>query len=78
MFISSEKFGPVCLRPASNNTTSYTLSDTLWSSDPPLLLFIADLGSALPVAMEYHFVPVEERAKDEKGNLLPWGYVYKE
>lgn len=28
--------------------------------------------------MEYHFVPAEERAKDEKGNLLPWGYVYKE
>lgn len=28
--------------------------------------------------MEYHSVPVEERAKDEKGNLLPWGYMYKE
>jgi hypothetical protein len=28
--------------------------------------------------MEYHFVPPEERAKDDKGNLLPWGYVYKE
>ncbi|KAE8148495.1 hypothetical protein BDV25DRAFT_158175 [Aspergillus avenaceus] len=28
--------------------------------------------------MEYHFVPPEERAKDEKGNLLPWGYVYKD
>lgn len=28
--------------------------------------------------MEYHFVPPEERARDEKGNLLPWGYVYKE
>ncbi|BDD61641.1 hypothetical protein MPDQ_004544 [Monascus purpureus] len=28
--------------------------------------------------MEYHFVPLEERAKDEKGNLLPWGYVYKD
>ena len=28
--------------------------------------------------MEYHFVPLEERAKDEKGNVLPWGYVYKE
>lgn len=28
--------------------------------------------------MEYHFVPFEERAKDEKGNVLPWGYVYKE
>lgn len=29
-------------------------------------------------AMEYHAVPPEERARDEKGNLLPWGYVYKE
>lgn len=29
-------------------------------------------------AMEYHSVPPEERARDEKGNLLPWGYVYKE
>ncbi|KAA8643407.1 hypothetical protein EYZ11_010119 [Aspergillus tanneri] len=28
--------------------------------------------------MEYHFVPLEERAKDDKGNLLPWGYVYKD
>jgi hypothetical protein len=28
--------------------------------------------------MEYHSVPPEERARDEKGNLLPWGYVYKE
>ncbi|KAH8431549.1 uncharacterized protein LDX57_009211 [Aspergillus melleus] len=28
--------------------------------------------------MEYHFVPPEERAKDDKGNLLPWGYVYKD
>ena len=28
--------------------------------------------------MEYHFVPLEERARDEKGNILPWGYVYKE
>ena len=28
--------------------------------------------------MEYHAVPPEERARDEKGNLLPWGYIYKE
>ncbi|KAL2003551.1 hypothetical protein VTN02DRAFT_3441 [Thermoascus thermophilus] len=28
--------------------------------------------------MEYHFVPPEERARDEKGNLLPWGYIYKD
>ncbi|KAF9884469.1 hypothetical protein FE257_001730 [Aspergillus nanangensis] len=28
--------------------------------------------------MEYHFVPPEERAKDDKGNPLPWGYVYKD
>lgn len=28
--------------------------------------------------MEYHAVPPEERARDENGNLLPWGYVYKE
>ncbi|CAL5868997.1 uncharacterized protein PFLUO_LOCUS3225 [Penicillium psychrofluorescens] len=28
--------------------------------------------------MEYHSVPPEERARDEKGNLLPWGYVYKD
>ncbi|KAL4805879.1 hypothetical protein BDV18DRAFT_140078 [Aspergillus unguis] len=28
--------------------------------------------------MEYHSVPLEERAKDEKGNTLPWGYVYKD
>ncbi|KAJ5699010.1 hypothetical protein N7462_001015 [Penicillium macrosclerotiorum] len=28
--------------------------------------------------MEYHAVPLEERARDEKGNLLPWGYVYKD
>ncbi|KAJ5640765.1 hypothetical protein N7528_000390 [Penicillium herquei] len=28
--------------------------------------------------MEYHAVPPEERARDEHGNLLPWGYVYKE
>ncbi|CAI7581450.1 unnamed protein product [Penicillium bialowiezense] len=28
--------------------------------------------------MEYHAVPPEERARDEKGNLLPWGYVYKD
>ncbi|KAJ5263315.1 hypothetical protein N7478_010920 [Penicillium angulare] len=28
--------------------------------------------------MEYHAVPVEERARDEHGNLLPWGYVYKD
>ncbi|CAP99619.1 Pc22g23310 [Penicillium rubens Wisconsin 54-1255] len=28
--------------------------------------------------MEYHSVPLEERARDEDGNLLPWGYVYKD
>ncbi|CDM27343.1 hypothetical protein DTO013E5_8461 [Penicillium roqueforti] len=28
--------------------------------------------------MEYHSVPPEERARDEDGNLLPWGYVYKD
>ncbi|EFQ97165.1 hypothetical protein MGYG_00208 [Nannizzia gypsea CBS 118893] len=28
--------------------------------------------------MEYHSVPLEERAKDEKGNTLPWGYIYKD
>ncbi|CAI7575620.1 unnamed protein product [Penicillium pancosmium] len=28
--------------------------------------------------MEYHAVPPEERARDENGNLLPWGYVYKD
>ncbi|PGH07478.1 hypothetical protein GX51_01779 [Blastomyces parvus] len=28
--------------------------------------------------MEYHAVPLEERARDEKGNVLPWGYVYKD
>ncbi|KAL2820059.1 hypothetical protein BJX63DRAFT_428383 [Aspergillus granulosus] len=28
--------------------------------------------------MEYHSVPLEERAKDDKGNILPWGYVYKD
>ncbi|KAJ5143555.1 uncharacterized protein N7515_002342 [Penicillium bovifimosum] len=28
--------------------------------------------------MEYHSVPPEERARDEHGNLLPWGYVYKD
>jgi hypothetical protein len=28
--------------------------------------------------MEVHSVPVEERAFDEKGNRLPWGYVYSE
>ncbi|KKK17238.1 hypothetical protein ARAM_005925 [Aspergillus rambellii] len=28
--------------------------------------------------MEYHAVPLEERAKDDKGNILPWGYVYKD
>ncbi|RDW72574.1 uncharacterized protein DSM5745_07746 [Aspergillus mulundensis] len=28
--------------------------------------------------MEYHSVPLEERAKDDKGNTLPWGYVYKD
>ncbi|KAJ5729749.1 uncharacterized protein N7483_004257 [Penicillium malachiteum] len=28
--------------------------------------------------MEYHAVPPEERARDEHGNLLPWGYVYKD
>ncbi|KAJ5632714.1 hypothetical protein N7490_009053 [Penicillium lividum] len=28
--------------------------------------------------MEYHAVPPEERARDEQGNLLPWGYVYKD
>ncbi|CAG8947268.1 unnamed protein product [Penicillium salamii] len=28
--------------------------------------------------MEYHAVPPEERARDEKGNLLPWGYVHKD
>ncbi|EZF31019.1 nucleoporin [Trichophyton mentagrophytes] len=28
--------------------------------------------------MEYHSVPLEERAKDEKGNTLPWGYLYKD
>jgi hypothetical protein len=32
----------------------------------------------LSTAMEYHSVPPEERARDEDGNLLPWGYVYKE
>jgi hypothetical protein len=30
------------------------------------------------LAMEYHAVPLEERARDEKGNILPWGYVFKE
>ncbi|KAJ5166208.1 uncharacterized protein N7482_004989 [Penicillium canariense] len=28
--------------------------------------------------MEYHAVPPEERARDQDGNLLPWGYVYKD
>src|SRR6266536_285323 len=28
--------------------------------------------------MEVHSVPVEERAVDEKGNRLPWAYVYSE
>ncbi|WEW61412.1 hypothetical protein PRK78_006902 [Emydomyces testavorans] len=28
--------------------------------------------------MEYHSVPPEERARDPKGNLLPFGYVYKD
>ncbi|KAJ5887506.1 hypothetical protein N7495_007547 [Penicillium taxi] len=28
--------------------------------------------------MEYHAVPPEERARDENGNLLPWGYLYKD
>ncbi|RAL11046.1 uncharacterized protein BO97DRAFT_478889 [Aspergillus homomorphus CBS 101889] len=28
--------------------------------------------------MEYHFVPPEERARNEKGEMLPWGYVYKD
>ncbi|KAI9367049.1 hypothetical protein BJX61DRAFT_360093 [Aspergillus egyptiacus] len=28
--------------------------------------------------MEYHAVPLDERAKDEKGNTLPWGYIYKD
>ncbi|KAJ5670625.1 uncharacterized protein N7477_005988 [Penicillium maclennaniae] len=28
--------------------------------------------------MEYHAVPPEERARDENGNLLPWGYIYKD
>ncbi|KAJ5249140.1 hypothetical protein N7468_000591 [Penicillium chermesinum] len=28
--------------------------------------------------MEYHAVPIDERARDEQGNLLPWGYVYKD
>lgn len=30
------------------------------------------------IIMEYHAVPPEERAQDDKGNPLPWGYVYKE
>lgn len=45
------------------------------------LFFITPLSLPSPVlvlAMEYHAVPPEERARDEKGNLLPWGYVYKE
>ncbi|KAJ5110072.1 hypothetical protein N7532_002717 [Penicillium argentinense] len=28
--------------------------------------------------MEYHAVPPEERARDENGNMLPWGYIYKD
>lgn len=28
--------------------------------------------------MEIHSVPPEERATDENGNLLPWGYIYAE
>lgn len=34
--------------------------------------------AGIALAMEYHSVPPEERARDEKGNLLPWGYVYQE
>lgn len=46
----------------------------------PSSLFTAHLtlGSVTATTMEYHSVPPEERARDEKGNLLPWGYVYKE
>ncbi|KAI1928484.1 hypothetical protein LOZ65_001977 [Ophidiomyces ophidiicola] len=28
--------------------------------------------------MEYHSVPLEERSRDSKGNLLPFGHVYKD
>lgn len=46
---------------------------------PAIFSFIHCLvRSQWPLVMEYHAVPPEERARDEKGNLLPWGYVYKE
>jgi hypothetical protein len=32
---------------------------------------LAASTSGFLVAMEYHFVPLEERARDEKGNILP-------
>lgn len=43
-----------------------------------LQLLIARYPCGVSFTMEYHAVPPEERARDEQGNLLPWGYVYKE
>lgn len=42
------------------------------------LELIQSFNDILSAVMEYHSVPLEERARDEDGNLLPWGYVYKE
>ncbi|KAJ6179828.1 hypothetical protein N7519_010289 [Penicillium mononematosum] len=40
--------------------------------------FTLSLDYIPSTVMEYHSVPPEERARDEDGNLLPWGYVYKD
>lgn len=50
----------------------------LLSSYRSIRLTLASLSFSRLTTMEYHFVPQEERARDDKGNLLPWGYVYKE
>lgn len=59
---------------------STLLSHFQLSEHPPKELFdlLEEVLRHPILAMEYHFVPPEERARDEKGNLLPWGYVYKE
>lgn len=85
MFISVDCFdrpeptlaGRACF-PFTLHTFSLALpfSSPFFSRSYPVSSYPVAFG--LRVAMEYHFVPPEERARDEKGNLLPWGYVYKE
>lgn len=68
-YLTARETCPLSITPAKASIAS--------SSHPPTSLERTYIQVFLGV-MEYHAVPPEERARDEDGNLLPWGYVYKE